>query len=156
MKFTQQTIFATTLMALSICGLPAFSQSGGLFEITKSVIAGGGGNSAGGVFNLDGTTGQCVAGTTSTGGAFTLAGGFWAGGTIVGTPTPQLRRLLRHLPRRLRRPQLQLRRQLRHPQLARRRPQPRRLQRRRQALRRQRRLRRPPLPRQRRPRQLQL
>ena len=47
MKFTQQTIFATTFMALSICGLPAYSQSGGLFEITKSVIAGGGGNSAG-------------------------------------------------------------------------------------------------------------
>lgn len=75
-------------MALSICGLPAYSQSGGLFEITKSVIAGGGGNSAGGIFNLDGTTGQCVAGTTSAGGVFALAGGFWAGGTILGTPTP--------------------------------------------------------------------
>ncbi|MBK6723592.1 MAG: hypothetical protein IPG58_10090 [Acidobacteria bacterium] len=48
----------------------AFGQSGGIFQITKSVIAGGGGNSTGGIFNLDGTTGQCLAGSTSTGGPF--------------------------------------------------------------------------------------
>lgn len=79
-----------TIMSLLVIFSPVIGigQSGGVFQISKSVIAGGGGNSTGGIFNLDGTTGQCVAGSTSTGGIFTLAGGFWGGGSVVGTPTP--------------------------------------------------------------------
>jgi len=57
-------------------------QSGGAFQIEKSVIAGGGGRSAGGAFTLNGTIAQSVAGTNSSGGGFQVAGGFWgAGGT---------------------------------------------------------------------------
>ncbi|MBL8124852.1 MAG: VCBS repeat-containing protein, partial [Blastocatellia bacterium] len=59
---------------------PAFGQSGGSFTITKSVIAGGGGSGSGGSFTLNGTIGQAAAGTTSTGGSFSLESGFWAGG----------------------------------------------------------------------------
>jgi hypothetical protein len=55
------------------------AQSGGSFTITKSVIAGGGGNSTGGTFVVDGTAGQSAAGTTSTGGTFQVTGGFWGG-----------------------------------------------------------------------------
>jgi len=55
-------------------------QSGGAFQIEKSVIAGGGGRSAGGAFTLNGTIAQSVAGTNSSGGGFQVAGGFWGAG----------------------------------------------------------------------------
>lgn len=57
----------------------SYAQSGGGFEITKSVIAGGGGTSSGGEFTLSGTIGQSLAGTTSSGGDFQLTSGFWGG-----------------------------------------------------------------------------
>ncbi len=53
------------------------AQSGGNFSITQSVIAGGGDSSSGSVFSVAGTAGQSVAGTTSTGGNFTIRDGFW-------------------------------------------------------------------------------
>ena len=59
----------------------AQAQTGGTFTITKSVIAGGGGQATGGVFLLDGTIGQSLAGTTSAGGTFELGSGFWGGGS---------------------------------------------------------------------------
>ena len=57
------------------------AQSGGTFQIEKSVIAGGGGQTSGGAYTLDGTVGEAVAGITSTGGTFELGSGFWGGGT---------------------------------------------------------------------------
>lgn len=55
------------------------AQAGGPYEIRQSVIASGGGsNAAGGTFRVDGTIGQNIAGTTSTGGGFSLRGGFWS------------------------------------------------------------------------------
>lgn len=69
----------TSLFTLLLLAVAVSAQSGGSFTIAKSVIAGGGGNSAGAAFVLDGTAGQSAAGTTSTGGAFQLSGGFWGG-----------------------------------------------------------------------------
>ena len=66
------------ILAVFAATLPA--QSGGTFQIEKSVIAGGGGQTAGGTFTLDGTIAEPVAGTTSAGGTFELGGGFWGGG----------------------------------------------------------------------------
>ena len=57
----------------------AWAQSGGTFVIEKSVI-GGGGQTTGGTFSLDGTIGQTIGGATSTGGTFELGSGFWGGG----------------------------------------------------------------------------
>ena len=57
----------------------AAAQSGGPYLITQFVIAGGGSQTAaGGTFGLEGTAGQSVAGTQSTGGPFRVTGGFWA------------------------------------------------------------------------------
>lgn len=81
----RQTLGVALVISLLIPA--ANAQSGGNFTIVRSVIAGGGGNSNGGVFNLDGTTGQCIAGSTSTGGLFSVASGFWGAGA-AGTPTP--------------------------------------------------------------------
>lgn len=68
-----------TLLILSLTPAVTLMQSGGTFAIQKSVVAGGGGRSAGGNFILDGTIGQSLAGRTSTGGPFELTGGFWGG-----------------------------------------------------------------------------
>jgi len=68
---------------LAACALILFlsiaaqSQTGGIFTITQSVVASGGQAANGGAVSLDGTTGQTLAGTTSSGGAFSLQGGFW-------------------------------------------------------------------------------
>ena len=60
-----------------VMSLSVIPQSGGGFEVQRSVIAGGGGDSAGGVFAVTGTLGQGVAGSTSNGGGFAVNGGFW-------------------------------------------------------------------------------
>lgn len=53
-------------------------QTGGDFTITQSVIATGGGQqSAGGTFSLDGTIGQSIAGNAASGSPFSLTSGFW-------------------------------------------------------------------------------
>ena len=70
-KFTA----AYLVLFLSIL-VPA--QSGGNFTITESVIAGGGGQqSTGGNFSLDGTIGQALAGNALSGSPFTVTSGFW-------------------------------------------------------------------------------
>ena len=69
---------AAALVGLLACSLPALAQSGGNFDLTWNTIDGGGGASATGVFSVSGTIGQLDAGQMS-GGAFSLAGGFWAG-----------------------------------------------------------------------------
>ncbi len=57
--------------------MPVAAQSGGGYDLTWNVIAGGGITfSAGGSYLLGGTMGQPDAGTMS-GGAYTLNGGFW-------------------------------------------------------------------------------
>lgn len=62
------------------------AQSSGVFSITQSVIAGGGGqNSAGGSFALDGTIGQSAAGGSLAGGAISLTSGFWNSNSFVPT-----------------------------------------------------------------------
>lgn len=77
------------VLGMAMVQFLAFPQSGGTFTITKSVIANGGGQTVAGVFALDSTIGQHLAGTTSTGGVFSLTGGYWGGSTQGGgTPTP--------------------------------------------------------------------
>jgi len=57
--------------------VPVFSQTGGSYEITQSVISNGGGTSGGGTFSLTGTIAQPLAGTNSTAGQYGVRGGFW-------------------------------------------------------------------------------
>ena len=67
-------IFATFASPAAL--VPA--QSGGTFQIGKSVI-GSGGQTTGGAFVLDGTVAEPVSGIISTGGTFSLGSGFWGG-----------------------------------------------------------------------------
>src|SRR5262245_54421395 len=59
------------------------------FEVSRSVVAGGGGTSTNGNLQLNGTVGQGAAGAVSSGGQYSVAGGFWATESTTGaTPTP--------------------------------------------------------------------
>lgn len=53
------------------------AQSGGTFSVEKSVIASGGGTSAGGAFTVEGTAGQAAAGGFLQSAVHKLQGGFW-------------------------------------------------------------------------------
>jgi len=65
------------------------AQVGGTLDNSHNVVAGGGGSkSSGGSLTVDGTVGQPQAGTVSTGGNFSLRGGFWAHQALVPTAAP--------------------------------------------------------------------
>lgn len=79
-KSKKAIVIFAFFVSLCLCAsvVNSTAQTGGQFAITQSVIASGGGsNSIGGNFIVDGTTGQNLAGTTSTGSGFNLQGGFW-------------------------------------------------------------------------------
>lgn len=72
-------------VSLSLFIVAVDAQSGGAYTITQSVIAGGGGqNSTGGTYSLDGTIGQAV-----TGGSqqypYILKSGFWTPSMLLPT-----------------------------------------------------------------------
>ena len=70
--------FCLFLLCVSVVN-PCLAQNGGGYDLSHNVIASGGGsNSNGGGFTLDGTAGQPSAGTISTNSAYSLRGGFWA------------------------------------------------------------------------------
>lgn len=69
-----------SLMMILLVSFSTLAQSGGTIVITKSVVASGGGRAAGGVYSLESTIGQSLAGADSSGGVFKLGGGFWGGG----------------------------------------------------------------------------
>jgi hypothetical protein len=56
--------------------IPVLAQTGGVYDLSWSKIAGGGGTSSGGIFSLGGSIGQPDAGRME-GGAYVLNGGFW-------------------------------------------------------------------------------
>jgi hypothetical protein len=72
------------LPLLAICLLNAqLSASGqiasaGPYTLHQTVIAGGGGETVGGAYLVEKTSAQPVAGTISTGGAYSVHGGFWS------------------------------------------------------------------------------
>lgn len=54
------------------------AQTGGGYDLSHNVIAGGGSKSTGGIYTLDGTVAQPIAGVISVSGTYNLLGGFWA------------------------------------------------------------------------------
>ncbi len=83
-----------TVLLVSLFAALTFSQSGGPYAITQSVVSNGGGASIGGNFGVTGTNSQSLVGTNPNGGTFAVSGGFWqqdsgpaAPGSISGTIT---------------------------------------------------------------------
>lgn len=73
---TSKRVLIVSTLAILIAPAMLTAQ----YEITSHTIDGGGGFSAGGAFELEGTIGQHDAGPNSgmTGGSYALVGGFWA------------------------------------------------------------------------------
>ena len=68
---------------LLLAAVPVLAQSGAGYDLSWNTVNGGGGSSStGGIYSLGGTAGQPDAGLV-TGGAYTLAGGFWPGGAVA-------------------------------------------------------------------------
>lgn len=82
-------IIAKAERLISILLLTWLASAGSLahatYEIPQSVIAGGG-TSVSGAYSVTGTIGQGITGA-STGGTYTVNGGFWAGGASTGGGT---------------------------------------------------------------------
>src|SRR5579872_4934958 len=72
-------------LLLSIAGLQSttFAQT---YSIDWYKIAGGGGTSTGGTYQVSGTIGQPDASGAMTGGNYSLTGGFWALISVIQTP----------------------------------------------------------------------
>src|SRR5690349_24696684 len=71
------------LLSALLCGsMAATAQTGGNFEIKQSVIAPGGGRTAGGNYTVDATIAQTIAGDQSASGNMTEQTGYWAGGVV--------------------------------------------------------------------------
>lgn len=71
-------IFAVFAKAQSIeIQAPEIAASSGAFTLGKTVIAGGGSAKQGAAFSEHGTIGQSIAGIKSSGGQFSISGGFW-------------------------------------------------------------------------------
>jgi hypothetical protein len=66
------------IATLALAALPVVSVSAQSYTIGWSKIAGGGGTSAAGAYQVSGTIGQHDAGGPMTGGNYSLTGGFWA------------------------------------------------------------------------------
>ncbi len=75
MNMKRMASLSTLVLALALTLTPAAPADD--FDLTWHTIDGGGGYSAGGDFELEGTIGQHDAGPMS-GGDFELSGGFWA------------------------------------------------------------------------------
>lgn len=83
------SLFGLASLILFLLVWPAWGQSGGDFEIIKSVMVGSGGESSGGDFELQGTAGQPAVGDVS-GSGYTLASGFWTPDCAAPTVTASL------------------------------------------------------------------
>ena len=70
------------LFGLSMLVAGAGAQT---LDVTRHVVAGGGGHSSGGSFSMSGTVGQPDASAAISGGAFELRGGYWMGAAQTGT-----------------------------------------------------------------------
>jgi len=84
---TKTVRFALLLATLGFLGICAQAQS---YSIDWYKIAGGGGTSTGGTYQVTGTIGQPDASGAMTGGNYSLTGGFWALISVVqtsGAPT---------------------------------------------------------------------
>ena len=90
-RLAESKTWRSFVALLCFCLLPsAFWASGQSYSIDWSKIAGGGGTSTGATYQVTGTIGQPDASGTTSGGNYTLTGGFWsliAAVQTVGSPT---------------------------------------------------------------------
>ena len=83
-----KTFLTSLVLAVGFLSSGTTRLDAQIFTIPWYTIDGGGGYSAGGNFELEGTIGQHDAGPTMTGGNYQVRGGFWVGAVGPVTVTP--------------------------------------------------------------------
>ena len=83
--FGQSSSFALPVLMVSFF-MAAFALHAQQYSINWFKVAGGGGTSTGGAYQVSGTIGQPDAGGAMTGGSYLLTGGFWSVITVVQMP----------------------------------------------------------------------
>ncbi len=83
-------LLALLLLTAIVTGSRTFAQGGGQYALTWFSVSSGGGSAVGGTYGLSGTVGQAVAASPSSGGSYTLTGGFMAGIAAPEVDQPQL------------------------------------------------------------------
>lgn len=78
MESKDRILIVSILFSIFLIAYPISAQTGGTYDLSHNVIAGGGSRSVGGQFAVEGTAGQDLAGTLSGGGVYRIRGGFWA------------------------------------------------------------------------------
>jgi hypothetical protein len=73
-------------LVLSLCWLVSSLGFAQQYSIDWYKVAGGGGTSTGGIYQVNGTIGQPDAGVPMTGGNYSLTSGFWSLISVVQTP----------------------------------------------------------------------
>jgi len=71
-----------TIVLVLILFASGAALAAGSYDLSWWTVDGGGGTSRGNGYTLNGTLGQPDAGTLTSGGGYTLAGGFWHGGEV--------------------------------------------------------------------------
>jgi hypothetical protein len=79
---------AAMLLGLVLPGA-AWAQSGGPYDLSWAKVAGGGGASTNGAWELTGTIGQPEAGTLAAGN-WAIEGGFWNGALVISVVPPEI------------------------------------------------------------------
>lgn len=88
MRITNYSLLISTILIFNFALVQTASaqiSSGGSFSLEKSVISGGGGESAGNGFGVAGTAGQNAAGTFTQNSNFFQIGGFWTADGLAPT-----------------------------------------------------------------------
>src|SRR5262245_6679341 len=82
----KENLIYLLVISLIVLGQAAmtFGQSGGAFQIKRSLIASGGGITQNGTFSMKGTIGQAVAGTKMESISYSIGNGFWGDGAALG------------------------------------------------------------------------
>jgi hypothetical protein len=83
--FGQSGSFAL-LVLIALFFMAAFALHAQQYSINWFKVAGGGGTSTGGTYQVSGTIGQTDAGGPMTGGSYSLTGGFWSVISVVQMP----------------------------------------------------------------------
>ena len=76
-KLVSRYVSSLVIVVFAVANASAQIATGGSYTLNQAVIANGGGNSAGGFYAVEGTSGQSAAGTNATGAPYALRGGFW-------------------------------------------------------------------------------
>lgn len=82
---------------IAIAVSTGFSQiaTGGSYGLNRAAVSNGGGNAAGGTYEVGGTSGQSAAGANGSGGTYASQGGFWFGMLAPTAASTQISGLIR-------------------------------------------------------------